>query len=83
MAARISELLKRVALVYFPRSRVASLQGEAWIDFLSHTGKKLDFNAVRDELIEAPYQPNSSCDLNLLFKISRLWITQRRGSCLN
>jgi hypothetical protein len=83
MAARVSELLKRVALVYFERSRVASLQGDKWIDFLNHTGKGLDFKEVRDALLRAPYQPNSPCDLNLLFKISGLWISQRRGPCLS
>ena len=44
-AAKLSELLKRVALMYFPRNEVASLQGDAWIVFLNQTSKQLDFNA--------------------------------------
>ena len=82
-AARVSELLKRVALVYFPRAKVASLQGEAWIVFLNDTSKGLDFNNVRQELLEAPYQPVMEHDLQLLFNQARAWISQRRGSCLN
>ena len=82
-AARISELLKRVALVYFPREQVASLQGESWVAFLNTTAKDLDFNRVRSELLETPYQSTMDRDLAPLFIIARAWISQRRGSCLN
>ena len=82
-AARVSELLKRVALVYFPREQVASLQGESWITFLNTTSNGLDFNCVHTELLEAPYQATIDCDLHNLFIVARAWISQRRGSCLN
>ncbi len=82
-AARLSELLKRVALVYFPRTKVASLQGEEWIAFLNSTSKGLDFEKVRTELLDMPYQPSLSNDLNLFIKMVRNWIKQRRGRCLN
>jgi hypothetical protein len=82
-AARVSELLKRVALVYFPRSNVASLQGEAWITFLTDSSKGLDFEKVRAELLEGPYQSNLSHDLNLLFQMAHTWIRQRRRPCSN
>lgn len=82
-AARVSELLKRVALVYFPRADVASLTGDAWLRFLNTTARGLDFNLVRQELLEAPYQPAIDRDLQPLFNMARMWINQRRGSCLN
>ena len=82
-AARVSELLKRVALVYFPREQVASLQGESWLTFLNTTSNGLDFNCVHTELLEAPYQATIDCDLHNLFIVARAWISQRRGSCLN
>ena len=82
-AARVSELLKRVALVYFPRAKVASLQGDAWIAFLNSTAKGLDFSHVQKELLEGPYRPMKERDLHLLFSMARTWIKQRRGSCLN
>ncbi len=34
-AIELSALLKRASLSYFPRSEVASLTGEAWIQFLN------------------------------------------------
>ncbi len=83
IAARLSELLKRVALVYFPRDKVASLQGKAWIAFLNNTSKGLDFTLVERELLEAPYQAMMDCDLQRLFDLARSWIRQRRGPCLN
>ena len=81
--AFISELLRRVALVYFPREQVASLQGNSWIKFLNDTSKGLDFNFVQKELIDSPYQAKNNSDLQLLFKLAHSWIKQRRGRCLN
>lgn len=82
-SAHLSLLLKRVALAYFPRAKVASLQGDEWILFLNHTAKKIDFEDVRAELLEMPYQPPKDCDLGLLFELTRQWISQRGGPCLN
>ncbi|WP_019215838.1 DUF4381 domain-containing protein [Legionella tunisiensis] len=79
----ISELLRRVALVYFPREMVAGLQGEAWLAFLNETAKGIDFNAVRTCLLEAPYQPGKNMDLNPLFSCAEKWIKQRRKPCSN
>ena len=35
---RIPALLKRVALAAYPREQVASLSGDAWLEFLERTG---------------------------------------------
>lgn len=85
-AARISELLKRVALVYFPRTQVASLQGDSWVQFLNKTGKGVHFTSVYFELVELPYSPYSSNrlpDIEKLFKEAEKWISQRRKTCLH
>ncbi len=83
-SARVSELLKRVALVYFPRERVASLQGERWLAFLNETGKGVNFNLVRYNLLEQPYHPHTGHDnLHLLFSMAKKWISQRGKPCLN
>lgn len=81
-SAQVSELLKRVALVYFARATVASLQGDAWVDFLNKTGYKVDFTPLRVPLLELPYQPPKEWDLTPLFLQARVWISQRRKPCL-
>ena len=82
-AARISELLKRVALVYYPRTRVASLQGEGWIVFLNTTAKKVNFNSVRRQLLELPWRPSENQQLDDLFKTARKWIMRQNKPCSN
>ncbi|MCX7115669.1 MAG: DUF4381 domain-containing protein [Gammaproteobacteria bacterium] len=52
----INALLKRVALLYYPREQVAELHGQAWIEFLNQTGKKIDFSPVAFYLTVALYQ---------------------------
>lgn len=81
-ATRISELLKRVALVYYPRSRVAGLVGEQWLVFLNETSHQLDFHSVAALLIECPYRPSTEVDLLPLFHLAKQWIKQRSGRCL-
>lgn len=82
MSARISELLKRVALVYFPRQQVASIHGQAWINFLNKTSKGIDFELVKSLLLDSPYNASKRCDLNPLIKRAKLWIKQRKAPCL-
>ncbi|MCR9191400.1 MAG: DUF4381 domain-containing protein [Gammaproteobacteria bacterium] len=80
-AAAIAELLKRVALVYFPRERVANLQGKDWLLFLNATGKNIDFLPEEEALLICPYQARSEHDLTTLFRLARLWIQQRSKAC--
>ena len=84
-AAKISLLLRQVALLFYPRSEVASLEGEAWLSFLSKTSQKLDFNTVRDALLHLAYnhQRDSFEDLSQLFTLTGQWIKQRSNTCLN
>jgi hypothetical protein len=82
-SARISELLRRVALVYYPRSEVASIHGDGWIDFLNKTGKNIDFRPVRAQLLESPFKTAETVKLNPLFTRAEQWIKQRGVPCLN
>lgn len=82
-SAHISELLRRVALVYYPREQVASLQGEAWLQFLNATSKGVDFNSIRHMLLDAPFKHHPTMDLTPLFDQARLWIKQRGAPCSN
>lgn len=80
---KISKLLKRVALAYFPRRDVAGLYGIAWIMFLNNTSSQLDFNTVAQELLEHPYHQKPAQSITLLFTLTRKWIKQRGAPCLN
>lgn len=83
VAANINILLKQVALSYYPRTTVASLEGEDWLLFLSNTSKKLDFDGVRKALLHLPYarHQNTEEDLTKLFIVTRGWIQQRSRPC--
>lgn len=78
----ISELLRRVALVYYPRREVAGLKGEKWLAFLNNTAKDIDFTSLRELLETFPYQAQASGDLEPLFIAAKRWIEQRRKPCL-
>ncbi len=82
-SAKISELLKRVALAYYPRTQVAGLQGEAWIAFLNSTAKDVNFHSVRMELLELPWRPSQNQPLQPLFKTAHKWIMRQGKSCSN
>lgn len=82
-SARISELLRRVALVYYPREEVASLHGDAWVEFLNRTAKGIDFNPVKSMLLESPFKSAETVSLKPLFRSAEQWIKQRRVPCLN
>ena len=77
----VSELLRRVALAYFPRDKVAGLQGDAWLEFLNKTSKGLSFTELRDVLLELPYQAEKKSDLRPLFHCAKMWIKQRGVTC--
>ncbi|WP_171121494.1 MULTISPECIES: DUF4381 domain-containing protein [unclassified Ruegeria] len=56
-AARAAEILRRTALVAFPRATVASLHGQEWLNFLNQTYEKKEFKGASGEvLLAAPYQ---------------------------
>ncbi|MDI1352526.1 MAG: DUF4381 domain-containing protein [bacterium] len=82
-SARISELLKRVALVYYPRQSVASICGDEWIDFLNQTGKGVDFKAVKSMLLDSPFKPAAAEPIKPLIVQAHIWIKQRGKPCLN
>ncbi|CEG58917.1 DUF4381 domain-containing protein [Legionella fallonii] len=82
-SACISELLRRVALVYYPRSAVASLHGDGWIEFLNKTGNGVDFYSVKSMLLDSPFKTSETVDLQPLIIQAQLWIKQRSAPCSN
>lgn len=76
----ISTLLKRVALVAYPRRRVASLSGTTWTDFLSQTCQKCDFSHGEVAKIgtAAYVDANRTCDPSTwqeVYRVSKVWIS--------
>lgn len=49
---QFSALLKRAALSAWPRSKVASLSGGAWLDFLNQTASMSSFHSAPGKSIE-------------------------------
>lgn len=74
-AAKISELLRRVALVIAPRDEVASQTGNQWPQWLvAHCPEKMSED-VRDQLTVGIYQPQQGPDdLHALRDYAASWI---------
>jgi len=83
ICAQVSQLLRRVALTYYPVDEVAGLQNEDWINFLNNHSKNVNFNAVREHLLVYPYSNQTQASLTPLFDRTRTWIKQRRQPWLN
>jgi hypothetical protein len=82
-SARVSELLKRVALVYYPRMDVASMHGDTWVQFLNKTAKGVDFEPVNSMLAETPFKQAEAINVQPLIVRAEKWIKQRGVPCSN
>jgi len=80
LSARVSELLKRVALARYSRSEVAALSGRAWLAFLDRTGGGGKFeHGPGQVLASGPYAPDCdpgtpSEDSQALIALSKSWV---------
>ncbi|MBS7704357.1 DUF4381 domain-containing protein [Chelatococcus asaccharovorans] len=78
-AAAVSAILKRVALVAYPRVEVASLTGEAWLAFLDRTSASDAFSqGAAADLARAPFGAPVR-DGGALLGVARRWVTHHRG----
>lgn len=75
VATGISALLRRLALAHFPRTQVAGLVGDAWLQFLDRTGGDNQFSAGPGRaLIRAPYRPTEAFEIEALLNVVETWI---------
>ena len=78
----VAELVKRVALAAYPRDRVASLTGDAWLAFLDATGGTDAFTRGAGRVLkEAAYRedaPGDPAEILNLTGVVRHWITHHR-----
>jgi hypothetical protein len=78
---QFSTLLKRTALAAWPREKIASLSGEAWLSFLSETARGSSFqNSPGDRIEEVALRPStlSTEDEQALRKATADWIRRHR-----
>ena len=79
----LSALLKRVALVSFPRDQVASLSGQGWLLFLDQTCDKVNFREGPSRILgSASFDPDtersSDADVAAVVSDVRKWILGHR-----
>ena len=73
---QVNTVLRRVALVHFPGTAVASLSGSEWVDFVKKKGESrlLDSN-LEDALSHGRFQPDFDVDIDALMAFSREWVS--------
>ena len=80
----LQRLLKRTALTGFPREEVASLTGEAWVQFLDRASGSHDFSMGEAEaLIDGNYRSDISVDAENLHLVAKSWIQKHHPRHLN
>lgn len=81
--AQLSILLRRLALMRFPRSRVASLTGDDWLRFLDETGGNGGFTEGPGSLLaDGPYMRELNDDSSRVREIANLarrWVLHNSG----
>jgi len=83
--AEISILLRRVAMMRFPRQEVAALTGKGWLSFLDlHGGDGEYSNGVGSVLADGPYalysEAGNQVDKDALLSLTRKWIKHNTRS---
>jgi len=76
----LSVLLRRIALSHYPRSEVASLTGDAWLEFLDQgverTAVQSGFSTGAGAVLAlAPYQREVQIDVDTLHNICLQWVS--------
>lgn len=81
--AQLSRLLRRIALMRFPRQEVAPLTGMDWLHFLDNSGGNGQFcHGPGRVLADGPYRggPPGSVDTPALTRLVRDWIKKNTGA---
>lgn len=74
---KLSRLIRRTALAYYPRNEVAALTGNAWLSFLDRTAETTEFSqGVGQILITAPYSNGKPNEPDKLLDLVATWINK-------
>ena len=77
-ATDIASVIKRAALVAYPRSDVASLYGAAWAEFLVESaGNDSRIERAAPRMAEAPYKPG--VDAAEIIRPAKRWVKVHRA----
>ena len=77
-ARRVAEIIKRAALVAYPRSRVAGLHGRDWARFLcDSSGDDRQVTEAAESIASAAYRPDA--DGRALLQPARRWVRVHRA----
>jgi hypothetical protein len=78
----LSEILKRTALITWPREKVASLTGQQWLDFLADSSSLDAFRDAPGDRIEKTALTNPSLDANAQQRLRQLasyWVQKHHA----
>ncbi|HEY8568685.1 DUF4381 domain-containing protein [Microbulbifer sp.] len=77
--AQIAEILRRTALVAYPRTEVAALTGDHWLGFLNQRYPGNGFSGdVGRALLQGPYRKERPAQSGALAQAARDWIRQHK-----
>lgn len=74
MLSEISILIKRVAILKYPKEKVHTLFGEKWLEFLDKTGKTTNFSRGDGRLLLNVYQNSKIENPDKLFIVIKQWL---------
>ena len=71
-----NSVIRRVALVHFPQANVASLGGDAWVDFIRQKGASSGLNdEIAAVLSFGRFQTHCDVDVDAMNSLGQTWIT--------
>lgn len=82
LVRELSGVLRRIAIGFYGRHRVAGLSGERWLRFLDEQGESSPAIFTRQfqtELTELPYRRVADADVKQLIQAIRRWTKQQGG----
>ncbi len=75
--AEINILLRKLALMRYPRKKIASLTGKNWLYFLDNSGNTKDFSMGAGRVLaDVPYfeKMPEKIDINELSRVVKKWV---------
>ena len=73
---KFNAVIRRVALVHFPQNNIASLSGDAWVDFIRRKGDSSRLDAeIAAAISFGRFQKKCDVDVDAMNSLGRAWIT--------